>query len=120
VNRKELVRQYKERRSSMGVYRVRNTVTGNAIVAAATDLTAILNRHQAQLRMDAHASRALQADWRAHGPGSFVFEVLDTLSRPDDPGYDPVPDLTALEELWLDQLSMTVDRVHSINPRRLR
>lgn len=120
MNRKELLRQYKERRPPMGVYRVQCAVTGNAIVAAATDLPAILNRHQAQLRMQAHPSRLLQGDWRAHGPESFRFEVLDTLPPAGQPDYDPLPDLTALEDLWLDQLGLTPDRMHTINPRRTR
>ena len=54
MNRKELIREYKQRRRPMGVYRVLNTVTGHALVAASRDLTSIVNRHQAQLSMGAH------------------------------------------------------------------
>jgi hypothetical protein len=103
----------------MGVYRVHNTVTGHALVAASRDLPSILNRHRAQLRMGAHPSRALQADWDAHGPASFAFEVLDTLTPPDTPDYDPIPDLVVLEDLWLEKLSLSADRRHTIGPKRL-
>ena len=119
MDRKALLRAYKERRPPMGVYQVRNTVTGHALVAAATDLPSILNRHRAQLSMGAHPSRVLQADWREHGPDSFVFEILDTTTPPDQPGYDPIEDLTVLEDLWLEKLSLAPDRIHTINPRRL-
>jgi hypothetical protein len=95
-------------------------VTGNSLVAAATDLTAILNRHRAQLRLQAHPSKVLQADWNEHGADSFVFEVLDTMTPPEETGYDPVADLTVLEDLWLEKLSLAVDRIHTINPRRPR
>jgi hypothetical protein len=120
MNRKELIREYKQRRRPMGVYRVLNTVTGHALVAASRDLTSILNRHQAQLSMGAHPSGVLQADWAEHGPDSFVFEVLDTLTPPDRPDYDPLEDLTVLEDMWLDKLSMPADPLHTINPKRSR
>jgi hypothetical protein len=103
----------------MGVYRVRNTVTGHALVAASLDLPSILNRHRAQFGMGAHRSRVLQEDWNAHGADSFVFEVLDTLTPPDQPDYDPLPDLTVLEDLWLEKLSLSADRLHTIAPGRL-
>jgi hypothetical protein len=120
MDRKALIRDYKQRRPPAGVYRVRNTVTGRSLVAASRNLPAILNRHQAQLRMSAHPSKRLQADWAEHGPESFVFEVLDTLPPRDDPTYDPVPDLTVLEDMWLERLSLAADPVHTIAPGRLR
>jgi hypothetical protein len=120
MDRKALVREYKQRRPPMGVYRVHNTVTGHALVAASRDLPSILNRHRAQLSMGGHSSRALQADWLAHGPASFVFEILDTLTPPEEPDYDPTPDLTVLEDLWLERLSLSADRLHTIYPARLR
>jgi hypothetical protein len=119
MDRKALIREYKQRRPPMGVYRVRNTITGHALVAASRDLPSILNRHRAQLGMGGHPSRALQADWTAHGPESFVFEVLDTLAPSDAPDYDATADLSALEDLWLEKLSLEADRLHTINPQRL-
>jgi hypothetical protein len=119
MNRKELIRNYKLRRPPMGVYRIRNTVTGSSLVAASTDLPSILNRHRAQLGMGGHSSRALQADWREHGPESFVFEILDTLPPSDEPQYDPIADLAALEDLWLEKLSLEPDHLHTIDPKRL-
>ena len=119
MDRRALIREYKQRRPPMGVYRIHNTITGHSLVAASTDLPSILNRHRAQLAMGGHPSRALQADWREHGPESFVFEVLDTLPPPNTPDYDPIADLTVLEDLWLEKLSLSADRLHTINPQRL-
>jgi hypothetical protein len=119
IDRKALVREYKQRRPPMGVYRVRNTITGHALVAASTDMPSDLNRHRAMLGMGGHSARELAADWVAHGPASFEFEILDTLTPPDTPGYNPLEDLTVLEDLWLEKLSLKADRQHTINPRRL-
>jgi len=119
MDRKALIREYKQRRPPMGVYRIHNTVTGHTLVAASIDLPSILNRHRAQLGMGGHPARALQADWITHGPDSFVFEVLDTLAPPAEADYDPLADLTVLEDLWLEKLSLDADRLHTINPQRL-
>jgi hypothetical protein len=119
MDRKALIREYKQRRPPMGVYRVACTVTGNALVAASRDLPSILNRHRAQLGLGAHPSRELQADWTAHGPASFTFEVLDTWTPADTPDYDPIADLTVLEDLWLERLTLSADRLHTIHPGRL-
>jgi hypothetical protein len=117
--KKELIREYKQRRPPMGVYRIRNMVSGHSLVAASTDLPSMFNRHRAQLSMGGHSHRPLQADWLEHGPDSFVFEVLDTLAPPEAPDYDPLADLTVLEDLWLEKLSLPADRLHTINPKRL-
>jgi len=89
----------------MGVGAVRNTANGKALVVCGRDLSALLNRHRAQLRLDAHANRALQADWNTLGPDAFEFVVLDTLAPTDAADYDPTEDLHTLEALWLQKLS---------------
>lgn len=105
MNRRELIRQYKETPRPVGVYRVRNTRNDRAFVASSVDLPAALNRERFQLRMRGHPNTALQRDWDEHGPEAFVFEVLDTLSRKDEADYDPGEDLRSLEELWLERLT---------------
>ena len=104
-DRKALVRAYKESVRPMGVYRVRNTKSGRAIVAASRDLPSALNRQRAQLRMNGHPDKALQKEWGTSGVDAFVFEVLDTLEPIDQPGYDPTDDLDALERMWVERLA---------------
>lgn len=103
-DRKEAIRAYKETVHPMGVYRVRNTVTGRSLLGSSTNLPAILNRHRAQLRLHAHPDKALQHDWNTLGPDTFEFEILDTLTPPEQPDYDPKDDLQVLEQLWRDKL----------------
>ncbi|HET7462010.1 MAG TPA: GIY-YIG nuclease family protein [Longimicrobium sp.] len=105
MNRRELIREYKQRPRQIGIFQVRNTANGKILVGASTDLPAILNRHRAQLRLGAHPNRALREDAKAFGFGAFAFEVLDTLTLPDDPAYDPAADLRTLEGMWLEKLS---------------
>jgi len=117
MNRRELVRAYKETRRPMGVYRVRNLRDGRALVGRSVDLPSILNRERAALRLGAHANAALQRDWNALGPDAFAFEVLDTLAPPDDrPDYDPRPDLDVLLALWLERLEPFDERGYMRRP----
>jgi hypothetical protein len=117
MDRKKLIRQYKETRRPMGVYRVHNTRNGKSLVGASADLRAALNRHRAQLRLEVHSNRALQRDWQEMGPEAFEFEVLDTLAPPEQRDYNPSEDLRVLEELWLDRLTPFDDRGYNARPR---
>lgn len=117
MDRKEAKRQYKDMNHPMGVFRVLNTTSGKSFVGASVNLPAALNGQQARLRFGAHPSRALQKDWNEQGPDAFQFEVLDELPAPEQPDYDPTPDLCVLEELWLDRLSPYDDRGYNTRPK---
>ena len=106
MNRKELIRAYKEARRPMGVYRVRNLLDGRSLVGSSVDLPSILNRERVALRIGSHQNAELQRDWNRLGSDAFAFEVVDTLTPPpDQPTYDPSDDLRALLALWLEQLT---------------
>ena len=118
MDKKALLREYKETPRPMGVYQIRNTVNGKLLVGTSVNLTAILNRHRAALRMGSHQNRELQKDWAEFGAEAFEFEVLDTLTPPERPDYKPSDDLRALEELWLDKLSPFGERGYNPEPKR--
>lgn len=108
MDRRARIREYRENERPMGVFAVRNTVSGRWLLGTSTDLPSMLNRQRAQLRMGAHGNHAMQADWNALGPEAFTFEILDELAPPkDDPSYDPARDLAALKTLWLEKLLAT-------------
>lgn len=118
MDRKALIREYKESRRPMGVYRVYNTVKRKSFIGTSNDLPSMLNRQQAQLRMGAHPNRELQRDWNELGADAFEFEVLDTLTAPEQGDHDSTQDLRALEELWLDKLSLFGDQGYNHEPKR--
>lgn len=118
MNKKALLREYKERQRPMGVYQIRNTVNGKLLMGTSVNLPAILNRHQSELRLGGHRNRELQQDWLKFGAAAFEFGILDTLSPSEQPGYDPADDLRALEELWLEKLSPFEERGYNTKPKR--
>ena len=105
MDRKTLIREYKETPRPMGIYRVHNKTNGKALIGTSRDVTSVLNRHRAQLGFGGHPNRRLQADWNSFGADAFNFEILDTLSPSDRPEYDPTEDLQMLEKLWLQKLA---------------
>jgi hypothetical protein len=117
MDKKALIREYKETQRPMGVYQIRNTVNGKVLIGTSVDLPSILNRERAQLRLGAHRNRALQQDWNEHGPEAFEFETLDTLPPSDKPGYNPKDDLKALEALWLEKLTPFDERGYNAKPK---
>ena len=76
MDRKALIRQYKETRRPAGVFRIRNKVDDRSFVASSVDLPSALNRHRSQLNGGVHANRSLQNDWNRLGPDAFEFESL--------------------------------------------
>lgn len=109
MDRKELKRRYKETPRPAGVYRILNTRTGRTLLGTSVDAPAMLNRQRLQLRTGAHPNRSLQRDWNAGGADAFVFEVLDTLTPRDEPGFDLHEELRLLEQLWLEKLNLPDD-----------
>src|SRR5262245_18089545 len=119
MDRKALIRAYKQSCRPMEVFRVRNTVNGMSFVGSSTHLPGMLNRQRWRLGMGMHANRELQKAWNEVGPDGLMFEIVDTLAAPERPDYDPSEDLRALEELWLDRLSPFDDRGYNARPKRV-
>jgi len=117
MDKKALKREYKETARPMGVYQIRNTVTGKLLIGTSVDLPSILNRLRGQLRMRSHSNRALQQDLNDLGPEAFELEILDTLPPSDRPNYNPSDDLRALEGLWLEKLSPFGGRGYNAKPK---
>src|SRR5690349_12802089 len=105
MDKKSLIREYKESQRPMGVYWVRNRVTGKALIGNSVNLPAILNRHRSELRLGGHRNRALQKDWMEFSADAFEFAELDRLQPSEEPGHDPSNDLKELERLWLERLA---------------
>jgi hypothetical protein len=110
MDRKAMVRAYRDTPRPAGVFRVTHATSGRSLVGSSPDAPAMLNRIQAQLRMKGHPKQALQADWDADGAGGFSFEVLELLDIPEGTEYDPAEDLAVMEELWLEKLDLPSER----------
>ena len=102
--KKELLREYKETPRPMGVFQIKNNVTGKVFLVKALDLPGIINRHKLELERSQHRNGKLQADWNQYGAAAFSFDVLATL-KPEE--FLPEQWPKAVENLfeeWLEKL----------------
>ncbi|MDH4384343.1 MAG: GIY-YIG nuclease family protein [Caulobacter sp.] len=82
ADRKQLLRDYRERKTSAGVFAVRCTTTGEVWVGTTADLATRQNGVWFPLRQGSHPNRGLQSVWTAEGEAAFAFEILEAL--PDE------------------------------------
>lgn len=82
-SRREALRQYREKKTPMGVFAVRCAATGQAWVGISRNLEQQQNPIWFGLRLGTYPNKALQAVWNAHGRDAFAFEVLETLPDGD-------------------------------------
>ena len=104
MNKKDLIREYKETPRKMGVFQVRNLKNEKIFVASSLNLDGMLNRQRFQLELNGHPNKSLQQDWNETGAENFVFEILEELPPRESSAYDYKEDLEVLEDLWLEKL----------------
>ena len=101
----------------MGVFQVRNLMSGKVFVGSSMNLDAIFNRIRFQLYAGAHPNKGLEADWKQYGTGKFVFEVLEQIVLRDDPNYNYAADLEFLEGIWIEKLQPFGDKGYNERKR---
>ena len=120
IDRKKLIREYKETPRPTGVYRVRNTVKGRALIGSSVNLPGILNRHRFQLENGSHMDHDLQRDWNELGSKAFEFEVLDMLTPKKELDYDPTEDLAVLLEMWTEKIAASGETLYGRTKPRIQ
>jgi hypothetical protein len=104
TDKKGLIRRYKQTILEMGIYQIKNKITGKIFIGNAKNLKGILNSNKFQLKTGRHFNRELQHDFNTFGDDAFDFEILDSLKPKEDPEYDYTDDLITLEDMWLEKL----------------
>jgi len=87
ADRRQRVRDYKEKRTAAGIYILRCAAAGAVWVGVSQNIAAQENSVRFVLRMGSHPNRDIQAALRAHGGDAFAYEVLE---RIDDPDLTPI------------------------------
>ena len=103
--RRDAARRARDAFPPMGVYAIRDRVTGAVRVAASRNVHAAINRTRFELRFGTHADRALQGAWREGGEERIAFEVLELVKERSDASFDYAAELRLLEELHRAELA---------------
>lgn len=102
--RREVVRDYKERKVAQGIFAVRCAVTGEVWVGQSRNLEQQQNGIWFGLRQGGHPNPALRVAWAAHGEEAFAFEVLETIADEDLGAYVRANLLKDRDAHWRAQL----------------
>ena len=84
-SRKELIRNYKERKPHRGAFAVRCKTSGMVWVGVSPTLDTAQNRIWFALRLGSHHEKPLQAEWNEQGEASFEYEILEELDEDANP-----------------------------------
>jgi len=95
---------YKLSHRPMGVFQIRNKISGKVFIDSSLNVPGKINRHTFTLKAGLHAAKRLQADWNELGEEGFEFEVLEDVPPRADSNYNYAADVNTLEDLWLEKL----------------
>ena len=99
-SRREIAKEYKERKQQGGVYTVTNTVNGRYVIGYAANLESVRHRFQFAVISGSAVDPRLRADWLALGAGAFQLAVVAELEQREGQSQaDFLNDLKALEQL---------------------
>jgi hypothetical protein len=99
-SRRDISREYKERRLRGGVYTITNTVNGKYLIGHAADLASMRNRFQFAVTTGSAVDPRLRADWAEMGASAFRLDVLEEIEQqPEQSQADFLDDLRTLEQL---------------------
>jgi len=114
-SKKDLIREYKERKKPSGIFQIKNISNGKLLLGSSLNLEGVLNSQKFQLSIGQHRNKELQKEWNEYGPEKFVFEILEVVQDKGDPGFNLNDELALLEQIWLEKLQPFGERGYNIN-----
>ena len=104
MNKKELKKQYIQTVLPMGVFQVKNLISGKIFIDSGLNVQGKINSCRFQLSLGSHMNKALQEDFNQTGINNFSFEIIDYLKPKEDMKMNYTDDLKLLEEIWIEKL----------------
>lgn len=104
MDKKELIKRYKETVKPMGIFQIRNTKNGRVYVDSAKNLQGKINREKFLLKNKMHSNEEMQNDFSETGMEFFSFEILDYLEPKDISSRDYSEELSLLKGMWMEKL----------------
>lgn len=103
-SRRQAIRDYKEKKATLGVYAIRCPASGDVWVGGSPNLEAQANSLGFTLKTGAHVNPEIRAALAAHGAEGLVFEVLERLDDKDLTPLGRQDLIKARERHWLAAL----------------
>lgn len=110
--RKELMEQYKQMKTHMGIIRITNNVNGKIYLATCSNLKNRWMSIRMQLDIGRFPNSKLQEDWNQLGEDVFEYEVIEKKEVTED--MDTRWELKQMEKVWLEKLQPFGDKGYNI------
>lgn len=68
---------------TIGIYQIRNTITGKRYVGASQNIEARWQQHRHAMRRRNHENSKLMSDWHTYGEDVFEFSILEVVEDAD-------------------------------------
>ena len=105
-NRRDRIREYKERKLTGGVLKITNQQTGRYLLLGETNLQGSKNRFAFSVATNTCIHAKLREDWNRYGPESFSIEILEEIEQKDGQTADQFrEDIQILTDLWREKES---------------
>lgn len=78
--KKEILREYKERKRQEGIFAIRCAATGQAWIGSTRNLDKQKNAIWFQLRMGKHPNGSLLKAWNEAGEPAFTYEIVEEVT----------------------------------------
>jgi hypothetical protein len=104
--KKELQEQYKQMKSDMCIFAIRNKENGKCWLATSQNLKGAINSALFKLNFGNFPVRDLQREWKALGANRFSVDILETLKYgKDETKTDYSEELAILRMIWEERLA---------------
>lgn len=108
MDRKTLIKEYKQREIVGGIFKITNTSNGMFYMDAAPNIQAKKNSFSFMVSTNTCFHHKIKKDWDAFGGKSFTFEILETIKKKEDQSREAfLDDLQALKQMWNDKTDLT-------------
>lgn len=114
-DRKQLLEQYKQIKTYMGVIQITNTSNGKIYISSYPNLKNKWIVLQSYLNSGKHINPGLQEDWKKIGAENFIYQVLE--EKTTDDVKDVRWELKQMENRWLENLQPYGDRGYNKPPK---
>jgi bifunctional N-acetylglucosamine-1-phosphate-uridyltransferase/glucosamine-1-phosphate-acetyltransferase GlmU-like protein len=112
--RKEMLSEYKQIKTHMGVIKITNLVNGKVFITAYPNLKNKWMNIQSALTAGIYSNAQLIKDWQGMGQEAFSYEVLE---EKETEGVNDVRwELKQMERAWLEKIQPYGDRGYNKPP----
>lgn len=102
--KKEIITEYKQKKSTGGVYRIYNKETGKGFIKGDENLEAVENRLLFSQKINSAFTIVMAREWAEYGPDCFAMEILEETKIGDEESSRAFKDrLKKLEEKWKER-----------------